>query len=210
MVDINKSLLRGKSIDGWTCVGKGAWFHVYYSSINVVKDIIDKVCGQKVEFLPISQNDIEKAYRCLINYFGVEHYCSKEEYINDLTDKMIYRCSHPAYKEIERIILYNPHWKENEIVSFLSLEPFNGGYIKYLNGLCALEMFDNLPTIKDCTKKLDGQAKEPFLFKYLVCFEGEEVGEDIGDWGETWKLFKPSRILWIEESGFNDKRIIFN
>lgn len=209
LIDINNSLIRGRSSDGWKEMGQGVWIHLYYSSSNDIKKVMLKLFNRKIEFLQIRRKDRVKAYESLINNYGINHSCSKQEYINKLSDDVIYRCIHPVYEEVKRNAIYNPHYKEKEIAQLLQLEVFNNGYIKYLKGLCALEMFDKEPTINDCTKMLIGEDNEPFLLKYLVCFEGEEVGVDIGDdWGEPWKLFKPKRIVWIEESGYCGKRNI--
>lgn len=161
--------------------------------------------------MPISQNDREEAYKVLTNVYKVKHICSKQEYVYSLSTNVVYRCIHPIYSCIRNNIAYNQYYKEKEIAQLLNLEPFNKGYIKYLKGLCALEKFSSQPTIVDCTKKLIGDNKEPYLLRYLVCFEGEEVGEDIDeDWAETWQLFKPSRIVWIEESGYKSERNMCN
>jgi hypothetical protein len=115
IVDINKSLKRGKSVDGWIRIGKGAWFHLYYSSFNDIKNVMLKVFNQNIEFLPISQKDRNEAYEILINVYGIKHSCSKNEYIEGLSDDVIYRCTHPIYKEIVRNIKYNPNHKEKEM-----------------------------------------------------------------------------------------------
>lgn len=114
---------------------------------------------------------------------------------------------HSVYREITHNTLKNPDYMKDGIVEFLKLEPFEDGYIKYLDGLCALEQFKFEPKYEDCTKMIIGDNREPHLFKYLVCFEGEEVGEDkYDDWGQEWKLFKPKRIIWVRETGFSNKR----
>ena len=71
-------------------------------------------------------------------------------------------------------------------------------YAEYLDGLCALESFDEIPEPEDCTATLNGE-----VFRYLVCYEGEYVDEDPD---EGWELFKPHRIVWIHDTGSNTKR----
>lgn len=72
------------------------------------------------------------------------------------------------------------------------------GYAEFLDGLCALEEFDEEPTPEDVTETLDGEN-----FRYLVCYEGEYVGEDPD---EGWPLFRPTRIVWTHDTGSTTKR----
>lgn len=85
------------------------------------------------------------------------------------------------------------------IIEKLGLEPFGNGYAAFLDGLCALEWFDEEPTPEDCTATLDGS-----LFGYLVCYEGDYAGADPD---EGWPLFHPVRIVWATETGSDDERI---
>lgn len=83
---------------------------------------------------------------------------------------------------------------DERLAEVLNLEPCdNGGYAEFLPGLCALEAFDDEPTPEGCTETLDGE-----LFPYLVCYEGEQVSTDPD---EGWPLFRPTRIVWIHETG---------
>lgn len=72
------------------------------------------------------------------------------------------------------------------------------GYAEFLDGLCALEEFDEEPTPEDVTETLNGE-----IFRYLVCYEGEYVGEDPD---EGWPLFRPTRIVWTHDTGSTTKR----
>ena len=72
------------------------------------------------------------------------------------------------------------------------------GYAEFLDGLCALEAFDVLPSPDWVSASLDGK-----LFAKLVCYEGEPVGVDPD---EGWPLFKPTRIVWIHDTGSTVKR----
>ena len=72
------------------------------------------------------------------------------------------------------------------------------GYAEYLDGLCALESFDEVPSPEDCTATLNSET-----FRYLVCYEGEYIDEDPD---EGWELFKPRRIVWTHDTGSTVKR----
>jgi hypothetical protein len=88
---------------------------------------------------------------------------------------------------------------EERIISVLRLTKLeNGGYAQFLDGLCALEVFEKEPRPEDVSEKLDGE-----LLAYLVCYEGEAVGVDPD---EGWYLFSPSRIVWTHETGSNITR----
>lgn len=207
MDDINNSFSRGRSINCWSSIGQNVWCHLYRSSNIVVKKIYYNVLNRDIDFLPPSQEDIEETYRLITDVYKVKHNCSKEEFISSFTDDFIYRFVHPIYKEINYHAFNKPYYKSDEIAKFLKLEKHGCGYIKYLDGLCALEKFENEPIFNDCTKMLIGDDKEPYLFNYLVCFEGYETGIDIGDdWGQVWTLFKPTRIVWIKETNFYCQR----
>ena len=67
------------------------------------------------------------------------------------------------------------------------------GITRVEDGLCALEAFGDEPTPEDCAETLGGD-----LFACLVCYEGEQVGIDPD---EGWPLFKPTRIVWIHQTG---------
>jgi len=102
-------------------------------------------------------------------------------------------------EEVRDAVLYDDIPAE-DIIKVLNLEPFDdrGGYAQYLPGLCALEQFEQEPKPEDVTATLHGE-----LFAYLVCYEGEFVGYDPD---EGWPLFKPTRIVWIHETGSTTKR----
>lgn len=83
---------------------------------------------------------------------------------------------------------------DEKLAAILNLEPCDGGgYAEFLAGLCALEAFGDEPTPEDCAETLGGD-----LFACLVCYEGEQVGIDPD---EGWPLFKPTRIVWIHQTG---------
>jgi len=102
---------------------------------------------------------------------------------------------------------------EEEMIEFIQTEDFDeeaiakaanltkieeGGYAEYLDGLCALESFSEVPSPEDVTETLDGET-----FRYLVCYEGEYIGEDPD---EGWDLFKPHRIVWTHDTQSTTKR----
>lgn len=41
IIDTNRSLIRGKSVDDWTNIAKGVWVYLYYSSFNDIKEEIE-------------------------------------------------------------------------------------------------------------------------------------------------------------------------
>lgn len=88
---------------------------------------------------------------------------------------------------------------EEEIAAAANLTKVSErGYAEFLDGLCALESFDEVPATSDVTESLDGET-----FRYLVCYEGEEVGVDPD---EGWPLFRPTRIVWTHDTGSKVKR----
>lgn len=88
---------------------------------------------------------------------------------------------------------------DEKLAEILNLEPCeDGGFAEFLLGLCSLEEFDTEPRPEDCTETFQGQ-----LFPYLVCYEGESCGIDPDD---GWQLFRPTRIVWIHETGQTGKR----
>lgn len=76
----------------------------------------------------------------------------------------------------------------------LEYEPFGSGYARFLDGLCALQEFDSGPKPEDLTEDFCGD-----LFRYLVCYEGDNAGWDDAD--EGWPLFRPRRIVWVHDRG---------
>ena len=83
---------------------------------------------------------------------------------------------------------------DEKLAEILNLEPCEGGgYAEFLPGLCSLEEFENEPSPEDCTETLQGS-----VFAYLVCYEGEPAGIDPD---EGWALFRPSKVVWIAETG---------
>lgn len=90
--------------------------------------------------------------------------------------------------------------REDEIAEACNLTKLeNGYYAEFLDGLCALESFDEVPSPEDCTSTLNGE-----LFAKLVCYEGELVGYDPD---EDWQLFRPTRIVWTHDTGHAGKRV---
>ena len=88
---------------------------------------------------------------------------------------------------------------EEEIAEAANLTKVgNRSYAEFLDGLCALESFDEVPAPEDVTETLDGE-----VFRYLVCYEGEYIDDDPD---EGWPLFKPSRIVWTHDTGSDTKR----
>jgi hypothetical protein len=89
---------------------------------------------------------------------------------------------------------------EEKLARILNLEPCKDGYgyAEFLPGLCSLEEFDHEPNPSECSQNLQGE-----LFAYLVCFEGEPVGIDPD---EEWQLFRPTRIVWVSETGSKMQR----
>ncbi len=88
---------------------------------------------------------------------------------------------------------------EEGLIDVLNLtELDDGGHGELLDGLCALEMFDEKPKPEECEEDLDGD-----LFPYLVCYEGEFVGYDPD---EDWPLFKAERVVWVTKTGQTARR----
>lgn len=88
----------------------------------------------------------------------------------------------------------------DELVKALNLEEMEtGGYAEFLPGLCALEAFDEEPAPADCSEDFHGE-----LFPYLVCYEGQYVGDDPDE--EGWPLFRAKKIVWIHETGQEGRR----
>ena len=93
----------------------------------------------------------------------------------------------------------------DDLIKALNLAPMDAepgdyvGYAEFLQGLCALEGFENKPTPADCSEDLHGE-----LFPYLVCYEGEYVGDDPD---EGWPLFQATKIVWVHETGQAGKRV---
>ena len=88
---------------------------------------------------------------------------------------------------------------EEEIAEAANLTKVgNRSYAEFLDGLCALESFDEVPAPEDCTATLNGE-----VFRYLVCYEGEYIDDDPD---EGWELFKPRRIVWTHDTGSTVKR----
>lgn len=89
--------------------------------------------------------------------------------------------------------------RDDEIAIVCNLTKLeNGYYAEFLEGLCALESFSEVPEPSSLSRTLDDN-----LFAKLVCYEGEFVGLDPD---ENWELFKPSRIVWIHDTGSTVKR----
>ena len=86
--------------------------------------------------------------------------------------------------------------EEKQAAEALGYETFEKGFARFLDGLCALQEFDSEPKPEDLKKDLCG-----YLFRYLVCYEGEYTGWDDAD--EGWPLFRPVRIAWIHDRGEN-------
>jgi hypothetical protein len=83
-----------------------------------------------------------------------------------------------------------------EILNLTRLE--SGYYAEFLDGLCALESYDEEPS----PESIDIPAE--YQFRYMVCYEGEPAGIDED---EGWELFTPSRIVWIHDTGGGQKRL---
>ncbi len=111
----------------------------------------------------------------------------------------IQRMGYEVSTEEEAINIYYEEIEEEDLIEVLSLTKLDGGgYGELLDGLCALEMFDEEPEPEECEEDLDGD-----LFPYLVCYEGEFVGYDPD---EDWPLFKAERVVWVAETGQKTRR----
>lgn len=92
-------------------------------------------------------------------------------------------------------ILLGDDEAEEEAARILGFERFENGWAKFLDGLCALQKFESQPSPDDVTATLPHGE----LFRYLVCYEGEQTGWDYADGG--WPLFRPIRIVWVHDRG---------
>ncbi|QSO48386.1 hypothetical protein [Alicyclobacillus mengziensis] len=204
--DALKSLERKKSLNGWGTIGKKPWFHLFYRSPNEVKFVLEQLGLPVMEFNPPDAQMKEEAYQKLVA-IGFNIAISKERYLQLVGDVIVHRLTHPAYAFVKRQHLFRPTSYEKELVQLLNLDPYGEGYVSYLSGLCSLESFNVTPSFEDCNKLLMSQTGNEYLLKYLVCYEGHEVGVDKElDWGIDWKLFVPQRIVWIQETEYKDTR----
>lgn len=87
---------------------------------------------------------------------------------------------------------------QDAIIRVLGLEPCGDGWAQYLDGLCALESFEEEPPMDGEFRTLNG-----IHLPLLVCYEGEFVGYDPD---EDWELFRPTRIVWVRETGSDVRR----
>lgn len=210
--DAEESLKRGCSVWGWNLIGENPWKHLYGQPMLTVKNVYKELFDRDIIINDLCYEDYEYAFKVmgLQTGFEIEKYFNEEEWIEKISENVIYRVTHPIYEDILMNSFFNPKFKNKELIKKLNLQSVkSGGYIKYLDGLCALEKFSDIPDISNVNKMLIDSTGEQYLFKYLVCFEGEEIGKDYSDdWKEEWPLFKPKRIVWIKESGFNGERLI--
>ena len=100
-----------------------------------------------------------------------------------------------ALWELEEILVPGSD-EEKQAAEALGYEPFDSGFARFLDGLCALQEFDVEPKPEDLKNDFCGD-----LFRYLVCYKGEYTGWDDAD--EGWPLFRPVRIAWIHDRGEN-------
>lgn len=92
MEDIDKSLLRGHSVNVWRTIGKDAWFHLYMSPHEVVKECYLKVFNKEIIFYPTSIRDRIETYSIIKNAFNLKNKCSIDEYIINISDDVIFVC----------------------------------------------------------------------------------------------------------------------